>query len=393
MNRREFLTTATLSSIALATRAAETTRQFRVAVIGHTGRGDYGHGLDALWFAHPETEIVAIADADEKGRAAAQKKLKLATGFADYHRMLAETKPDIVAICPRWIDQHRDMAMAAIEAGARGIYMEKPFCRTPAEADEIVAACDKRNVKFALAHRNRYHPALPAVARLLKDGAIGRLLEIRSRGKEDQRGGVEDLWVLGSHVFNLINFFCGNPVACSAELLNKGRPVVHADIVEGREGIGPVAGDELHARFEMENGVPAFFDSIRNADTPSENYGLQLIGSRGIISMRIDQHPIAHLISGAPFKPLLDPRAWQPISSAGAGVPEPIADAGAQVSSHGYAVRDLLAAIREDRQPLCNARDGRVVVEMICAILESHRLGGARIPWPLQTRRNPLALF
>ena len=35
----------------------------RVGVIGHTGHGDYGHGVNTMWLGMPETEIVAIADA------------------------------------------------------------------------------------------------------------------------------------------------------------------------------------------------------------------------------------------------------------------------------------------------------------------------------------------
>ena len=38
--------------------------------------------------------------------------------------------PDLVAVAPRWLDQHRDMVIAAAERGVRGIYLEKPMCRT-----------------------------------------------------------------------------------------------------------------------------------------------------------------------------------------------------------------------------------------------------------------------
>ena len=48
--------------------------------------------------------------------------------------------------------------------------------------------------------------------------------------------------------------------------------------------------------------------------------------------------------------------------------------------------------MREDRAPLCDANAGRVTVEMICAVLESHRRNGQRVTFPLQTRRNPLTL-
>ena len=68
--------------------------------------------------------------------------------------------------------------------------------REPAEADELIAACDKHGAKIAVAHRNRYHPALKQIDQLLESGQLGRLLEIRGRGKGDRRGGGEDLEVV-----------------------------------------------------------------------------------------------------------------------------------------------------------------------------------------------------
>ncbi|HBJ83144.1 MAG TPA: 3-chlorobenzoate-3,4-dioxygenase, partial [Verrucomicrobiales bacterium] len=198
MNRRHFLTTAA-SSLALASHAAESARQWRVVVLGN--KGSYGHSLDTMWLKVPGTEVVAASDPDPKKLEAALKELNITQGFADYHD-IAKAKPDIVAIGPA-MGLHRDMAVAAAASGAKGIYLEKPFCRTLAEADEIIAACEKHGVKLALAHRNRWHPTLPVVKKLVAEGVIGRLLELRGRGKEDRRGGMEDLWILGSHVLNL----------------------------------------------------------------------------------------------------------------------------------------------------------------------------------------------
>src|SRR5580658_1692508 len=121
MDRRHFLIATAAASLTVAARAAEAERKLRVAVVGHTGRGDYGHGIDTMWLSVPETEIVAVAVADSTGLAAALKKLHVTQGFADYRQMLASTKPDIVAIGMRHIVQHRDVALAAVEAGVRGI--------------------------------------------------------------------------------------------------------------------------------------------------------------------------------------------------------------------------------------------------------------------------------
>lgn len=381
MNRRQFISTAATAA-AFSSSAAEA-GPLRVAIIGHTGRGNYGHGLDTMWKAIPATQIVAIADADATGLAAELKKIGVGKGFADYRAMLAEIRPDLVAIGPRHIDQHRDMLLAAIQNGAKGIYIEKPFVRSLAECDEVLAAAEKSGTKIAIAHRNRYHPALPRVARLIADGAIGRVLEMRGRGKEDPRGGSLDMWVLGSHVMGCALALAGSAKACSAGVYQAGLPITKADVKEGDEGIGPLAGDEIHARFEMENGVPFFFDSIKDGrlkkpayDDPA-SFGLQIFGNAGVIDLRMDQEPFAWIQTAKePRKPVLEDK-----------------ELARKVSSHEVPGLDLIAAIRDNRPPLCSVTDGRMITEMISAVFESHRLGGQRVTFPLQTRVNPLTLL
>lgn len=393
MNRRQFLTGTAAAGFAFAAHAAVPGNRLRVAVIGHTGRGNFGHGIDTMWLHLPDTEVVAVADANEQGLEAARRKLKVDRGYADYRRMLAETAPDIVAIGPRHLDQHREMLLAAIESGARGIYIEKPFCRTPAEADEILAAVARRRTRIAVAHRNRYHPVLPVLRQLIADDVIGRVLEVRARGKEDQRGGSLDLWVLGSHLLNLVNVFAGRPLACSAVVLQDGRPVTRADVREGPEGVGLLAGNEVHARFDMERGFPAFFDSVQGAGDVAAGFGVQLIGTKGIIDLRADQEPSAYLLAGNPFHPVAKSRIWVPVTTGGVGKPEPIAGLDKLISSHAIAGRDLIASVREGREPLCSAREGATTVEMICGVFESHRLSGRRVALPLESRQNPFALL
>jgi predicted dehydrogenase len=385
MNRRAF----TLTALATSTQLIASTPRTRVAVIGHTGAGNYGHGIDTMWLTVPHCDIVAVADADEKGLAAALKKLNVTRGYADYAAMLAEQKPDIVAVGPRVLGEHHAMCMAAIQAGAKGIYMEKPFCRTLVEADEIIAACQQRGTQLALAHRNRYHPVLPVIQQLIVDGTIGRVLEYRARGKEDQRGGSLDLWVLGGHLFNLIAYFGGAPQSVSAIVLQNGKPATKADLIDGAEGTGPLAGNEVHARYELAGGAPAFFDSIHDAGVKSAGFGVQIIGTEGIIDLRTDEEPTAHLRKGSPYRPTDQAQPWLPITSAGIDKPESTPDIKTHVMGHGHSATDLIAAIRDHRPPLCSAIDGRVTLEMIMGVFESHRLNGARVELPLKERTHP----
>ena len=392
MHRRAFLVAATSISLGLPAVARTLPNQTRrrVAVIGHTGRGNYGHGLDTVWLRMPQTQIVAVADADAGGLAQAKERLHTEQGFSDYREMLKAAEAEIVAICPRHPDQHRDMCLAAVEAGAKGIYMEKPFCRTPAEADEMIAACEKHNVKLAVAHRNRYHPTLQAIDRMIAEGKLGKVLELRGRGKGDSRGGGEDLWVLGSHVLNLMCYFGGEPQSCSAVMLHNGRRVTADDVRPGNEALGPLAGNELHARYTMSRGPLAYFDSIANDGTRGQGFGLQIIGSEGIVDIKSDRQPLASWIEGNPFEPHSQGRPWVPITTAGPGAAEPRDDLEEKIGHHVGVVEDLLASIAEDRQPLCSMYDGGMTVEMVCAVFESHRQGSRAVAIPLEERGHPL---
>lgn len=393
MQRRHFLAATAAASLATHALAQTTSDSLRAVAIGHTGRGNFGHGLDSVWQRLPDTRLIAIADADPAGLKKAQQRLSVDNGFVDYREMLAKIRPDIVAVCPRHADQHHDMAMAAIQSGARGIYIEKPFVRTPGEADSLIAACKKHNAKIAIAHRNRYHPTLPIVRELIESGEIGRVLEIRGRGKSDHRGGVEDLWVLGTHVLNLTQFLAGDPMSCSASLMQDGRLVEPTDVKDGPEGLGLMAGNSLHARYQMASGIVATFDSIANDGTENAGFGLRVIGSKGTIAIHIDKSPVAYLLPGNPFRTPTEPVAWIPITAAGVGQPEPRNDLRQMVEHHGFPARDLVAAILEDREPLCSAHDGATTVEMVCAALESHRQNGAVVQLPLKHRDNPLSRY
>src|SRR5574341_922701 len=149
MERRNFLK---FGAASLAGAHAATSKRYRAAVIGHTGRGDYGHGWDTAWNGFDSIKVVAVADPDEAGREAAMKRCGAAHGYRDYREMLRQEKPDLVSIGPRWLDQRAEMVTAAAQAGAH-ILLEKPFAASLADADAMVEAVVKNNVKLQVGHQ------------------------------------------------------------------------------------------------------------------------------------------------------------------------------------------------------------------------------------------------
>jgi predicted dehydrogenase len=364
-------------------------KKYRVAVIGRTGHGNYGHGLDVVWKALDNVEIVAVADDNDKGRAAAARRLGVKNAYADYRQMLDKEKPQVVSVATRHLDAHRDMVVACARAGA-SIFLEKPMARTLAEADEMVRACEMHHIKLAIAHQTRYSPRVARIRELI-GGRLGDLIELRGRGKEDSRGGGEDLMVLGTHLFDLMRLFAGDARWCFATVLHNGKPAGKADVRQGGEGMGPVLGDHIRATYGFDRGVQATFGTQRAKDGVGKRFGLHIFGSKGVVQLTTGSLPAAYFLDDPSWFPGRSKVAWQEISSAGVGKLEPLKDGGLG-QGNVWIARDLLEAIAKDRQPLGSMYDGRAALEMILAVYESHRQGRPA-PLPLKERRHPLSLL
>jgi predicted dehydrogenase len=365
----------------------------RVAAIGRTGRGDYGHAIDELWRGLDGVELVGVADASEEGlaKAVARNGLDSRQGFRDWKTLLAETQPDIVAICMRHIDCHAEMAIAAAEAGAKGVFLEKPFVRTLDEADAVIAACRNTGAKLALAFVNRHSPAYAAARDLIEEGRIGKVLEIRARGKEDARGGGEDLWVLGCHVLDMMADLGGEPQWCEAAVSLGDRPIVAGDATPGPEGIGPIAGDAIAAMFGLADGPVGYFASVRDAGLKQPNFGLTVVGTKGAIHIRPDHVPHAYLRE-APLWRVDKEFPWRPIGAGGLDSPPPESDVDRAAERAAWGRRaavDLIDAVADDREPEAGMYAGRTVLEMTTAVYAS-ALSGSRLNWPVRSGGNPL---
>lgn len=239
------------------------TKTYRVAVIGATGKGDYGHGLDTAFVGVERADIVAVADDNPSGLAGAGTRLLVNKLYADYRQMLTQERPDIVCIGPRWTTDRVAMVEAVAAAGCH-IYCEKPFVADLESLDKATVACKAAGIKLQMAHQIRTSPPVQKVLSQLHDGRFGRVLRMRARPKDDARGGGEELLVHGTHWFDMMIAIAGPPRWASGHLTTGGRETTRADVHQGSEPVGPVAGDSVVAVFGFDNGVRGFFDSTAN---------------------------------------------------------------------------------------------------------------------------------
>jgi predicted dehydrogenase len=270
-----------------------------------------------------------------------------------------------------------------IDAAQRGVhvFMEKPLCRTVAEADAIVDALERTHTKLVVAHPARYTPEWRAAKQAIDQGRIGRILEMRGRGKEDARGGGEDLWVLGSHILDMMIGLKGRAEWCFAEVRQAGRPIGRSDVKPGNEGYTVIAGDAIHAMYGFPDGVIGTFDSVRGAGGQPSRFALQVFGTKGVLEVTSAQAPIVRVLDDPSWSPGRSGKSWKTLV-------ESNSKAGAH-AGHVGGVVDLLECIEQRREPLCGAKAGRDVVEMITATFAS-QVAGAPVPLPIVHRTNPL---
>ncbi|RPJ87513.1 MAG: gfo/Idh/MocA family oxidoreductase, partial [Acidobacteria bacterium] len=360
-------------------------RKYRACIIGATGQGDYGHSLHLVFGLRPAVELVGLADPDEAARRAKAAEAGVARTYADYRQMLIKEKPDLVVVAPRFTVRHREYLLAAVNGGAHGL-MEKPIADTLSDADEMLQATSSRSLKWSIAYNFRPMPIVQHARRLiLEEGLIGQVLEVRGRGKEDRRAGGEDLLVLGCHIVDLMRFFLGDPVWCEADITVGGRRAGKADVHEATESLGPVVGDRVQATYAFKDGIKGYFASTRSEDGNGGRWGLDILGSGGIVTIRPDAQPMIGLLREPSWAPLAGRRNWEVLP----GAPPEVMSPNPRAARYAPIVDDLLLAIEENREPKVSLRDGLLSLEMLQAVYESH-VRETRVTFPLQSRAHPL---
>ena len=401
LKRRQFvsnslkgLSTVPLFSAALAQRSAsffETPKLFsqfskplkksyKAAAIGSTGNGNFGHGLDRVFKNLPGVEFVAIADDNPEGLKKAGEKNGISRLYTDYRDMLEKEEIDIVSVAMRFSVFHEKIVVDCAHAG-KHIFCEKPIAPDLISADNMIKACEKNNVKMAISVQNRISPAIHLVREIIQSGRIGKLLSMRGRGKEDHRGGGEDLMVLGFHIMDLMRFFAGDPQWVFADILQDGRPIEKSDAFYGREPNGLMAGDQIEAMYGFRHGVKGYFETHRGLKEPNERFNLEIYCSEGMITLRSIKDVM--LLETPVFNPAV-PHEWKPVTTKAW---ESVEDKMHWGNEH--IVLDLLHSVEENRTPVASGYDGRWALEMILGTYVSH-LQQTKIQLPLKDRSHPL---
>lgn len=284
--------------------------------------------------------------------------------FTDYKTMMHETHPDIVAIATE-SGLHAEIALYCIACGAH-VIIEKPIAMSMRDARRIALSAEQHNVKVAVCHQNRFNHACQQLISARKEGRFGRLshgsIHVRWnrgkayydqacwRGKWANDGGA--LMNQCIHGIDLLLWMMDSP---PISVYGAIRQQQHAYLETEDVGLAVVSFD---------NGAVATIEGTVNVFPKNLEETLYLFGESGTVKLGGEA---ANNVEIWQFADETETDATV------RGKQEIIGNVYGNGHSRLYA--DMLAAIRDDRQPLINANEGARALEMVLAIYKSQKTG------------------
>jgi predicted dehydrogenase len=166
---------------------------------------------------NPRVDLVAGSSRDA-GRRERFQGLTGARPYADWREMLARERLDIVSVAT-FAAQHADLVTTCAERGIRVIYCEKPMATRLADADRMLAACEKSGSLLVFNHNRRFNPLYRRLRDLVTEGGLGDLTSVYLQWGTGRLGNV------GTHFIDAARMVSGKEArAVSATLDLSGRP-------------------------------------------------------------------------------------------------------------------------------------------------------------------------
>ena len=354
-------------------------KTYRVAILGCRGRGG---AAGQAYFQHPRTEVVALCDLVPERLETLGGELNVAARYDDYHRMIEQEAPDIVAI-PTGTEFHYSLSMGVLEHGV-SIDVEKPMCQALDEADRVIDLAREKGVRIAVHHQGRTGGAMRALQKALQEGAIGapRFLLGSCKGYYAGYG----LMNIGTHMVNNMIGLVGHCRSVQATALTAGRPVTPEDVVPAASGMGIVAGEHVTANLRFDpwegHGVTGVLVQHRFPVVDSTGYCLEVFGSEGRLFWGMRNAwllPTPHDVPGSDVQ-------WQPLDLI---VPDHYDPEGPSTEADYNYADEYVRALDEGREHECSGIEGRHVMEILMGIFESgaHR---REVELPQADRGHPL---
>jgi myo-inositol 2-dehydrogenase / D-chiro-inositol 1-dehydrogenase len=321
-----------------------------------------------------DAEILAVMSPTPGNAKRFAEKFGIPHYFTILEEMLTMNEVDMVVIgAPNFL--HCEITLKAAKAG-KHIVVEKPFCMNLAEADQMIEACKKANVKLMYAEELCFTPKYVRMKGLLDEGALGKPVLLKQSEKHDgphadhfwdvERSGGGVTMDMGCHAIQFFRWLNGNnPIKSVYAQMSTS---VHTAKTKGE--------DNAIIILEFENGVVAV----------AEESWTKLGG--------MDDRAEIHGSEGVAYADVLQGSSIQTYSTKGVGYA--VEKAGNTVGwsftvyeeiwNYGFPQEfaHFVDCVKNDKEPLVSGEDGKAVMEVIFAAYESAGTG-RKVMLPFKT--------
>jgi UDP-N-acetyl-2-amino-2-deoxyglucuronate dehydrogenase len=329
--------------------------------IGLIGSGNITQTHARAAQAIPGVQIAAIYGTNPQtvARLATEHHAKL---YSDFATFLAHKPMDLVILgSPSGL--HAQQGIAAAQHGLH-VLTEKPIDTTTKNADALIGAADKANVKLAVIFQDRLKPNIQRLKQWLDRGLLGKPLLVDARVKwyrppdyyssSKWRGtfaldGGGALINQAIHTVDLLLWLLGDVARVQART---------ATVLQKIE-----AEDTAIANLEFASGAVGTLLAT-TAAYPGYPRRLEITGTEGTVILEHDRIIAADLRNPSPdVAGITTGDSNQSASSA----------AVTDISGHKAILEDFLHAIANNTQPICNGREGRRSLALVESIYNSAR--------------------
>ena len=352
-------------------------KTYRVGIIGlgrmgstidDEGRSTDPYSIAACCRASDRLTLAAGTDLQLDKREAFRERWGVEAVYEDYREMVAEIKPDLVAVCTTASglfkpaneapdasfrgDSHADLTVSLADAGVPLLYVEKAMASSMAKADAILAAVQRNGTVFNTGVLRRFNTAYHAVRDAIAAGEIGEpRAAVHFAPSSLMHGHI--------HSIDTLSFLLGDPrIECvRGDLWPRDLKIESDHLARDPKGI-------YQLRFE---------NQVEACSIAAGGWEFEVLGTEGTIRSINNG---AGTILRKPGMLVGRRQGWEKVPFAYEEPKSPVVSC----------LEDLVAAYEEGRPTLGHVDVAHHITEACIAVAESHRRGGAWIDLPLEER-------
>jgi UDP-N-acetyl-2-amino-2-deoxyglucuronate dehydrogenase len=332
--------------------------------IGILGAGNISDTHARAATSIPGVEVVAVygQNHDKAARLAQQYG---ARAFDSFEHFLDHRPMDIVAIgTPSAL--HADEGIAAAKRGLH-VLVEKPIDVTLERSDALIEAADRAGVRRGVFFQDRLKPDVVRLKHLIDQGALGRPVlasgRVRWYRPPDYYSGSR--W-RGRRALDGGGALINQAIHTLDLLLHLWGPIASVDARAATRLHQIEVEDTLVATMTFASGALGVFEGS-TAVYPGYPRRLELTGANG--TAIVDHDSLVALDLATAFPGATVERRGPDAAAAQNAASPTVSDA----TPHRRILEDFIAAIRGNRAPACDGREGRRSVAVVEALYASAR--------------------